>query len=488
LTGLKNEMVENEREMVHDEKDAEKTYDQRMTAKNKEVDALSKSIEDKLDRVGRLGVEIASMKDDLEDSGGSLAQDKAFMRNMASNCKTKAAEHEAGKKMRAQEIVALADTIKILNDDDALEIFKKTLPSAGASFLQLQTTAKAMRAQAKHLLSRARSRLPPGHGTRLDFISLALNGRKIGLDKVIGLVDKLVATLRQEQLADDSKKQYCVEQFEISEAKKKELERSTSDFGTAIEETKEGLATLVDEIEALRTGIAKLDKAVAEATQQRKSENAEYKELMSNNVAAKELIVMAKKRLSKFYKPKPALVQQEDDEVAPSFVQLDAAPPPETMAAYTKKAGESGGVLNMMDILAKDLEREMHEGKAEEKSSQEEYEQTMADSAEKRATDSKALGDKEGTKAELQNVLETSTAEKKSSKKELMAVSSYLQTLHAECDWLTRYYDVRKEARADELDALEKASGVLSGADVSLLQRGTSVARTRKFLPSHKRV
>ena len=41
-------------------------------------------------------------------------------------------------KMRGLELVAIADTIKILNDDDALELFKKTLPTP--SLLQLQVT------------------------------------------------------------------------------------------------------------------------------------------------------------------------------------------------------------------------------------------------------------------------------------------------------------------------------------------------------------
>ena len=36
-------------------------------------------------------------------------------------------------RVRAEELVALADTIKILNDDDALDLFKKTLPSASSS-------------------------------------------------------------------------------------------------------------------------------------------------------------------------------------------------------------------------------------------------------------------------------------------------------------------------------------------------------------------
>ena len=34
--------------------------------------------------------------------------------------------------MRAMELAALADTIKVLNDDDALDFFKKTLPSAAS--------------------------------------------------------------------------------------------------------------------------------------------------------------------------------------------------------------------------------------------------------------------------------------------------------------------------------------------------------------------
>ena len=43
------------------------------------------------------------------------------------------------------ELPALADTIKTLNDNDALELFKKTLPS---NFVQIQVTADPMCARA----------------------------------------------------------------------------------------------------------------------------------------------------------------------------------------------------------------------------------------------------------------------------------------------------------------------------------------------------
>jgi len=51
-----------------------------------------------------------------------------------------------------------------------------------------------------------------------------------------------------------------------------------------------------------------------------------------------------------------------------------------------------------------------------------------------------------------------------------MATMKYIQSLHSECDWLMKYFDVRKEARAAEIDSLVKAKAVLSGADFSLLQ------------------
>merc|ERR1719174_3070014 len=85
----------------------------------------------------------------------SLEEDKAFLADLEKNCATKEAEWAARQKVRAAEIVALADTIKILNDDDSLELFKKTLPSpTGASLLQVQMTSKVVRQQALSALRR----------------------------------------------------------------------------------------------------------------------------------------------------------------------------------------------------------------------------------------------------------------------------------------------------------------------------------------------
>merc|ERR1719230_714199 len=116
-------------------------YEELMAAKAKEVNALTKSIEDKTVRLGNLQVEVVEMKEDLDDTSKALLEDKKFLADLEKNCATKTAEHQENMKVRGQELVALADTIKILNDDDALELFKKTLPAAAsASFVQMKVS------------------------------------------------------------------------------------------------------------------------------------------------------------------------------------------------------------------------------------------------------------------------------------------------------------------------------------------------------------
>merc|ERR1719235_1360292 len=104
----------------------------------------------------------------------------------------------------------------------------------------------------------------------------------------------------------------------------------------------------------------------------------------------------------------------------------------------------------------------------EEKDAQAEYEKMVLDAAGKRASDTKSIEEKEGAKAELESQVIALEDTKKAHTEELMATKQYIAELHADCDWLIENYSMRKEARANEVDALKKAKAVLSGADYSM--------------------
>merc|ERR1719159_178889 len=134
-----------------------KAYDELMAAKVKEVTALSAAIEALLKKIGELSVALAQMKNDLGDTEEALAADKDFLANLEKACAAKEAEWKVRVQTRTDELAALADAIKMLNDDDALELFKKTLPSASA-FMQVQVSTSAARAQALAKLAAVKPR------------------------------------------------------------------------------------------------------------------------------------------------------------------------------------------------------------------------------------------------------------------------------------------------------------------------------------------
>merc|ERR1719343_1101564 len=252
--------------------------------------------------------------------------------------------------------------------------------------------------------------------------------------------------------------------------KKKELELKMSDTETAINSGEEETTALTEEIAKAEKDIKELDAQVKDATGIRKEENEEYKELMQSDAAAKELLLFAKNRLNKFYNPKlykpPAkeeLSAQGAIERDMSFVQLSLKrkaliePPPATWDAYAKKSEESTGVIAMIDLLVQDMDKEMQEAEVEEKNAQEEYDKTVADAKTDRTGLSKSLKEKTAAKADLTADLETQKGTKKSTSVELMATDKFISELHGECDFLVQYYDMRANARAGEIDALDKA-------------------------------
>merc|ERR1719453_3059850 len=93
--------------------------------------------------------------------------------------------------------------------------------------------------------------------------------------------------------------------------------------------------------------------------------------------------------------------------------------------------------------------------------------------AEKRAADSKSIEEKEGAKAGAEAELQKMEEEKSTTMKAAMTKAEELKDLHLDCDWLLSNFEVRKEARAGEVDALKKAKAVLSGADYSFVQTAT---------------
>merc|ERR1740138_536784 len=205
-----------------EEETAVKDFNGLVAAKTKEINALTKEIESKTARIGELGVQLVTQKEDLDDTTKSLAEDEAFLKDLDKNCKTKEDEWATRCKIRSEELLAIADTIKLLNDDDALELFKKTLPASASSLIQLKTSDRAIKEKALVALQQASQGVK--RDFRIDHISLAIKGKKVSFAKVLTMIEDMITLLGKEQTDDDDKKEYCETLIDKTEDDLKQLE------------------------------------------------------------------------------------------------------------------------------------------------------------------------------------------------------------------------------------------------------------------------
>merc|ERR1719428_1958962 len=237
------------------------------------------------------------------------------------------------------------------------------------------------------------------HATVFSLLSSALKSKSVDFSKITAQIDGMIEVLGKEQDDDDKQKVFCDEEFTKSAAEKKETEEKLASLAASIEEMSATVSTLKGEIDTLSAEIKALDKAVAEATEQRKEEHATFLQAQAENQAATQLVEAAKNKLYKFYNPvmykapeRRELTEEErlavaggqpdprDAEEAAAagqgiagtgitvFAQVRTAsnaappPPPETLGAYTKKTGKSNGVIALMDMMIGDLKTDLTEG------------------------------------------------------------------------------------------------------------------------------
>jgi chromosome segregation ATPase len=493
-----------------DEATAAQGFADLKAAKTSEVNAATSAIEQKTRRSGELAVEIAQTEDDLEDTQAEVAETEKFLGDLGAQCAAKKAEWSERQTMRAEEVSAISEAIGILNDDDSLDLFKKTAlvqKNDGIRLLQGKSHKSNVR-RARHILV-SLAQTGRSHESQFQFLATALKAKAVDFTKISGMIDGMVDVLGKEQSDDDAQKKFCDTELEKAADEKKSTEEKLAALAASIEEMTSTVATITSEIETLQAEIKKLDGAVAEATATRKEEHATFVQMAAENQAATALVEKAKNRLFKVYRPglykeeaRRELTEEErilvnsgqpdprdaEEEfmnnggrggiqntgiVSPiSFAQVRVAtndgvvppPPPETFGAYQKKEGKSNGVIALMDMMIKDLKTDHTEAKHAEETAQKDYETLMATSQESREKMAACITSKESSSAQWGEKIENAKTDQASTTTGLAKLNELIAGLHAECDFLIANFDTRKEARTNEIEGLKNAKAVLSGA------------------------
>merc|ERR1719159_676964 len=477
LKTMKDEMDKALNGAVSDEEKSAAGYEELSAAKKDEISAAGAAIESKTERSGTLAVTITTTKGDIKDTTSEMNDTEAFLANLKVECGEKKKEWAVRCQIRAEEVAAISAAIKVLNDDDALDLFKKTLSlnqgPNGSQFGFIQQSA-AQHNRAQQALQQLESNKVDQKNLQVQFLENALKSKSVDFTKVIKMVEEMETVLKEEQASDEAQKGFCDKDIEKTTKEQKDTEEEIASSAALIEECKEASAQTADEIALLQKEIKELDLAVAEATEQRKEEHGEYIQFMEENNAAVQLLEKAKNKLNKFYRPTQYKAETTPEPIVLSqlsFVQVShkeaPPPPPETWGAYKKKDGKSNGAMALLNRLSKDLQDGIADAEHDEKTNQKDYETLMSDSQTSRAQKAESITEKEASKADLDLKVENASEKKTSLEQDLLNIKNYLSKLHAQCDFLTENYDMRKTARETELESLANAKAVLSGANFS---------------------
>ena len=151
LSGMADDTKE---EIATDDKNEDTaihTYDELEDSKKVEISTLLEQFERKMKRIGELKVEVVNMKKSMEGAGQSLADDKKMLKELQSTCEAKAAAWEERQATRQKELSALQETVKILDSDESLDLFR----GKASSLLQLSKGDQDKKDKALELVLKA---------------------------------------------------------------------------------------------------------------------------------------------------------------------------------------------------------------------------------------------------------------------------------------------------------------------------------------------
>merc|ERR550537_1037209 len=346
-------------------------------------------------------------------------------------------------KARAEELQAVAETIALLNSDEAHAMFGKTL-----GFLQMSSKTRrtnSLRTKAAAVLRKTAAKT----GSQ-QLVSLAAEAQIAGFEKVKEAIQTMIEELKVQQKDEVKHRDWCIEEF-AENMKQTVLNQDTmTDLQAKIAELTDTIDTLTKELADHQAEVDETKLQMKRAGEDREAENAEFQETVSDQRAAQQILTMALNRMKEVY----GLVQSEPGEAAP--------PPPEGFKEYKQNEG-GGGVGMIQEIIDESKTMEMDALKAEG-DSQAAYESFTKNGNASIKALLEAITDKTEKKASASAELTYSKEALVKTLKDLEALNTYKGTLHTSCDFVLDNFETRQEKRADEIEALRQAMDILSGA------------------------
>jgi len=380
---------------------------------------------------------------DLRQTTSTLAADERTKATLHQNCMAKASSHEAETKSRAEELKALAEAKKVIEEATGGAALVQ------ASFLQTERSQLKSGTDLAGLevvrLIRDLAR-KQGSGALMQLASKMSSAMhsKDPFSKVKGLISDMIARLEQESSADATKKAYCDKELAETNTKKEEKSSEIAKLSTRIDRMVARSAQLKNEVGAVQNQLAKLAKSQADMDMLRREENAAFTDSKAELEKGLTGIKMAIKILNDYY--------GGGDK------------------AHDAAAGTGSSIISLLEVCEADFSKNLAQITSDEDLAASQHEQATKDNEIERNAKESDIAYKSKESNDLDKTSGELSADRSNVQAELDAVLDYLSKVESECIERAETYASRKGRREAELAGLKEALQILD-SETALIQR-----------------
>eukprot|EP00929_Paragymnodinium_shiwhaense_P055369 TRINITY_DN2773_c0_g1_i1.p1 TRINITY_DN2773_c0_g1~~TRINITY_DN2773_c0_g1_i1.p1 ORF type:complete len:742 (+),score=325.88 TRINITY_DN2773_c0_g1_i1:126-2351(+) len=451
------------------EEQAQATFDKLKESKEAQKTAAEEALSKLEAEGGAAGMSKADAEAEVELLQTQVADDTKYVSQVRDSMDKKKQEWKTRSELRAGELAAISKAVEILHSDDARDLFKKSLSSQGYSFLQSASSSSSSQRAGKdqlaafELLNEAAKKTKDA---RLSSLArLARSGAGGHFDEVLSAIDKMIELLKAEETKELKTKENC-EADRLGDTRAAiQASRAMDEMTDSISSLKAKIEELQEEIETAQKQVKADQEELDEASKIRDEQNLAYHVAKQDDEAALDIVKQATSVLQSFYSDNNLMLSQlkgKDHHKAPGDAPL---PPPATWEGdYGGATGESTGIIATMTMIQEDIQKDISKATEAEMTAEDEYLEVQT-KLEKAIEDGNTLiSELEGTKSTKEEEVVTTEGDRTTKNGELASVMDKIKDAEPGCDFFMVNYPVRTQNRQIELDGLDKAKAILSGA------------------------
>jgi len=393
----------------------------------------------------------------LENTKSELEDNTALVTKLKQECSTSEDRYQTRLKIQNEELSAVEDAIRVLNSDEAFDVFDRTVNS----FLQLRAFKHSEDDMLRVRLTTYLGRIAKVAGSPAVAL-LAASAKIDAFTQVKQEIDKLIAEMLAQQQDESSHRDFCLHEIMSNNKATEEANLTKTSLTTKLDDLGNHMDQLGTDITNTKLAFAKLEDQMKQASELRKAERAANEQSIADQRLAQIVLSKAIHGLRRFYE-----VQQLSESA--SAAQLSAASlhhggtrGPKHVDTYSPHA-KGQKVIRLLEVILEDSQKAEHELVNDEKASQEAYSsfEQICNTSKVQYRESilgfqKSLATAKTTQSQVKGDLSV-TLEK------IADLSGTADALHKSCDFLVEHFEVRQQALGAEIEALRNAKKILAG-------------------------